>query len=165
MLTRFALTQDTQAPTVVIDATPAATNANPTITGQVLDNLSGVASAQYRIDDGALQALTLGADGSFSITTALATDGSADGAHTITVLASDAAGNANAGVSRNFTLDTRAPTIALPSLADGDVLGDASRLTGNGRRHGYPALTQLSYRIDGGTLRNVDFRCRQRRLR
>ena len=52
------------------DATPTST-----ITGQVLDNLSGVAAAQFRIDGGALQALALDADGRFSITTALALDG------------------------------------------------------------------------------------------
>jgi hypothetical protein len=64
VLTRFALTEDTQAPTVVLGAAPAASNANVTLTGQVLDNLSGVALAQYRIDNGALQTLTLAPNGS-----------------------------------------------------------------------------------------------------
>ncbi|HRE03938.1 MAG TPA: Ig-like domain-containing protein, partial [Ilumatobacteraceae bacterium] len=99
-------TSDTQAPAIVLDDTPAAINANLTLTGQVLDNLSGVASAQFQIDDGALQALVLDASGGFTVTTTLATDGSADGAHTITIVARDAAGNANAGVTRGFVLDT-----------------------------------------------------------
>lgn len=34
---------DTQAPTVAINASPAATNTNISLTGQVLENLSGVA--------------------------------------------------------------------------------------------------------------------------
>ncbi|WP_413925129.1 Ig-like domain-containing protein [Candidatus Accumulibacter phosphatis] len=156
VLARFALTSDTQAPAIVLDDTPAATNANLTLTGQVLDNLSGVASAQFQIDDGALQALVLDASGGFTVTTALATDGSADGAHTITIVARDAAGNANAGVTRGFTLDTLAPTLTLDSLADGDTLSAASRLAGTANATG-SALTQLSYRIDGGTSRSLIF--------
>ena len=119
VLAKFALTQDTQAPNVVIADTPAAVKANPTITGQVLDNLSGVAGAQVRIDNGTPQALALDGNGRFSITTTFATDGSADGAHSVTVTATDAAGNTSAGVTRTFTLDTKAPTLTLPSLADG----------------------------------------------
>jgi hypothetical protein len=156
VLARFALTSDTQAPAIVLDDTPAATNANLTLTGQVLDNLSGVASAQFRIDDGALQALVLDATGSFTVTTALATDGSADGAHTLTIVARDAAGNHNAGVTRGFTLDTFAPTLTLDSLVDGDTLSAASRLAGTANATG-SALTQLSYRIDGGTSRSLIF--------
>ncbi|MCM8621019.1 MAG: Ig-like domain-containing protein, partial [Candidatus Accumulibacter sp.] len=79
VLARFALTSDTQAPAIVLDDSPAATNANLTLTGQVLDHLSGVASAQFQVDDGALQALVLDARGGFTIPTAFATDGSADG--------------------------------------------------------------------------------------
>lgn len=156
VLARFALTSDTQAPAIVLDDTPAAINANLTLTGQVLDNLAGVASAQFQIDDGAPQALVLDATGGFTVTTALATDGSADGAHTITIVARDAAGNDNAGVTRGFTLDTLAPTLTLDSLADGDTLSAASRLAGTANATG-SALTQLSYRIDGGTSRSLIF--------
>ena len=104
VLARFALTQDAQAPVVVVNASPAATNTNPTITGQVLDNLSGVTSASYRIDNGATQPLALTANGGFSITTALATDGTADGAHTVTIAATDAAGNESTASTIVFTL-------------------------------------------------------------
>ena len=84
VLARFALTEDKQAPVVTTDNTPATINTNLTLTGQILDNLSGVANAQYRIDNGALQALPLDTVGKFSITTAFALDGSQDGTHSIT---------------------------------------------------------------------------------
>ncbi len=156
VLARFALSGDSQAPAIPLGDTPAVTNTNVTLRGQVLDNLSGVASAEFRIDGGALQTLSLDANGGFTITTALPTDGSADGAHTITIVARDAAGNANAGVTRGFTLDTRAPTITLPSLPDGAALGATSRLTGTADPTG-TTLTQLSYRIDGGVSRTLAF--------
>ena len=76
VLQRFALTQDTQAPTVVITASTAASKTNLNFTGQVLDKLSGVASATWQLDGGTTQALSLDANGNFSIATKLATDGS-----------------------------------------------------------------------------------------
>ncbi|MGE0642375.1 MAG: Ig-like domain-containing protein [Nitrospira sp.] len=156
VLARFALTSDTQAPTIVLTEMPAATNANITVNGQVLDNLSGVASVQYKIDSGALQTLALGTDGSFTLTTTFTTDGTADGVHTITIIASDAAGNISTGVTRSVTLDTKAPTLSLTSFANGDRLTAASRLTGTADATG-TTLTQLSYRIDGGVSRSLVF--------
>ncbi len=156
VLQRFALTDDTQAPTVALNATAAAVNTNLTLTGQVLDNLSGVAAAQFRLDGGALQDLALDANGNFSITTALATDGSADGQHTLSVLARDVAGNLSAGYNRGFTLDTSAPTITLSSIANGDALVAGSRLSGAAAVEG-SALTLLSYRFDSGTTRSISF--------
>ena len=156
VMARFALTQDNQAPSVIMGATPTATNTNITLTGQVLDNLSGVAQAQYRIDGGVLQTLTLAANGGFSITTAFATNGSADGAHTITVQAMDAAGNAGANVIRAFTLDTVAPVLTITSLAEGDTLTASIRLTGTANPTG-AALTSLRYQFDGGVARSILF--------
>ena len=156
VLQKFALTQDTQAPTVVINASPAAANTNLTLTGQVLDNLSGVASASYRIDGGIEQALNLNANGSFSITTSLATNGTADGSHTVTIIATDAAGNVSAAASRSFTLDTVAPAINLTSLAEGDTLAAGSRLSGSANPNG-STLTQLGYTIDGGATNTLIF--------
>ena len=130
VLQRFALTEDEQAPTVVLQATPAAAAGNLTLQGQVLDNLSGVASAQYRIDDGELQPLVLGANGAFTLTTTLAIDGSADGTHTVTFIARDAAGNTSGELSRSFVLDTQAPVLTLTSLAEGAALVGGSRLAG-----------------------------------
>src|SRR5262249_30231519 len=110
VLTRFSLVEDTQGPTVVAQDTAAVKNTNLTLTGQVLDNLSGVASVQYSVDNGTLQALALDATGHFTLTTALPLNGTADGAHTVTIVARDNAGNLGQAFARGFTLDTVAPT-------------------------------------------------------
>ncbi|WP_374090612.1 Ig-like domain-containing protein [Methylomicrobium lacus] len=156
VLSRFALTEDLQAPVVTAQNTPEAVKTNLTLNGQILDNLSGVASVQYRIDVGDLQDLTLDANGNFAITTAFALDGSADGSHSITLIARDAAGNLSAGYVRSFTLDTRVPIVTLTSIAEGDTLAGGVRLTGTADATG-TTLTQLNYRLDDGTLRSLVF--------
>jgi hypothetical protein len=156
VLARFALNEDTQPPTVVAQATGNAINTNLTLSGQILDNLSGVASAQYRVDNGALQSLSLDAQGHFSLSTSFLLDGSADGAHSVSILSSDAAGNVAGAYTRAFTLDTRAPNISLTSLAEGATLTTSSRLTGSADATG-SALTALNYRFDGGTLRALSY--------
>jgi hypothetical protein len=129
-LDRFALSQDTQAPAVVAQSTPAVDKNNITLSGQLLDNLSGVASATFVIDGGAAQALNFDSQGNFSIATTFPLDGTGNGDHTIAITATDAAGNVAAGFSRTFTLDSTAPTLTLPSLANGDTVSTSSRLTG-----------------------------------
>jgi hypothetical protein len=160
VLARFALNQDTQAPAVLAENTAPVLRSNLTLQGQVLDNLSGVQSGQYRIDAGAPQPLALDGEGRFTITTAFALDGSADGAHSLTILARDAAGNTGPGFTRGFILDTRAPNLALSSLApnpDGKILLDtASRLTGSADPTG-SSLVELGVSLDGGTVRNLIF--------
>ncbi len=156
VLARFALTEDTQGPSVLAAASPSVSKTNVTLAGQVIDNLSGVAGATYRIDSGAAAALVLDADGRFSISTVLAVDGTADGAHVITISATDVAGNASAVFTRSFTLDTKAPTITMPSLADGAVLDTKSRVTGTADPTG-STLVALSYKIDGGITHPVAF--------
>ena len=142
--------------TVIEGDSAAALKTNLTLTGQILDNLSGVASAQFRIDAGSLQNLSLGSDGKFSLTTAFKLDGSDDGAHAVTVIARDAAGNISAGYTRNFTLDSKAPTLALASVADGATLNAASRLTGAADPTG-SKLVSLSYSVDGGASKSLIF--------
>jgi len=154
VLQRFALTEDKQAPSISIDSSPAAVHANLTLSGQILDNLSGVASAQYRIDNGALQDLTLDNASRFSISSGLELDGSADGQHSITVLARDAAGNLNMGVTRSFLLDTRAPALTVNGLADGSVLATGATLGGTVDPTG-STLVALNYRFDNGPVRTL----------
>jgi|GEM_PF-187621 len=156
VLSRFALTEDLQAPVVTAQNTPEAVKTNLTLNGQILDNLSGVASVQYRIDVGDLQDLMLDANGNFAVTTAFALDGSADGSHSITIIARDAAGNLSTGYTRSFTLDTRVPVVTLSSIAEGDTLAGGVRLTGTADATG-TMLTQLNYRLDDGTLRSLVF--------
>ncbi|MCG2592459.1 Ig-like domain-containing protein, partial [Ramlibacter sp. XY19] len=156
VLQRFAKSQDTQAPSVLLQDTPAAAHANIAISGQVLDNLSGVAAAQYRVDGGPLQDIALGSDFRFTITTSLALDGSADGTHTVTLIARDAAGNISAGLTRSFVLDTSAPVVTLTSVPDNATLVAGTRLAGTADG-GISGLTLLNYTIDGGPARSIAF--------
>ena len=149
VLTRFAQTTDTQAPTIIVPPTAAAYGTNPAITGQIIDNLSGVTSASYKVDGGAAQAITLDAQGNFRITTALATDGSADGTHTVAITARDKSGNVTAPFVRSFVLDTVSPAITLTSLANGDALTDTSRLTGIASPTG-SSIVAFTLAVDGG---------------
>ncbi|WP_338849852.1 Ig-like domain-containing protein [Massilia sp. W12] len=156
VLERFRLSADTQAPALMLADSAAASAVNPVFSGQILDNLSGVASAQYRIDDGPLQNLPLQANGNFSIRTDFALDGSRDGAHSLTIIAQDAAGNQSPLMQRSFILDTKAPILSLSSIQDGDVLNANSVLSGVADPSG-GALQELRYRFDDGAWRSMIF--------
>ena len=156
VLTRFSLSTDKQAPTVVAPATPAVSSANLVLAGTIVDNISGVASATVSIDGAAATKLALDATGRFSVTTAFKTDGTADGAHAIVINTRDVAGNVAAPFTRAFTLDTKLPVIALTSLAAGDALTASSRLTGMADPTG-SSLVSLSLSIDGGKAAPVSF--------
>ncbi|MDG0865163.1 choice-of-anchor D domain-containing protein, partial [Pelomonas aquatica] len=156
VLARFALTQDKQPPKILLGATPAATHTNPVISGQVIDNLSGVAGAQISVDGGAPQSLTLDANGSFSFSPGFALDGSADGGHTLAIVATDKAGNVSAPTTISLTLDTKAPALVLSSIADGASLVAGSRLSGSADGTG-SSLTLLNYSIDGGSSTAIAF--------
>ncbi|MCM8622351.1 MAG: Ig-like domain-containing protein, partial [Candidatus Accumulibacter sp.] len=88
--------------------------------------------------------------GGFTIPTAFATDGSADGEHTLALQARDAAGNASSLITRSFKLDTRAPALSLESPTADVPLTGASRLQGVADANG-SVLVALSYALDGGT--------------
>ncbi|MCC6717083.1 MAG: choice-of-anchor D domain-containing protein, partial [Acetobacteraceae bacterium] len=156
VLARFNLSQDTQGPAVIAAILPGAAKSNVTLTGQVLDNLSGVAAASYSIDGGAAQPLTLDSEGGYSITTAFALDGTADGLHAISISARDAAGNDGKTVLRQFRLDTRLPAVSLTSIAEGDTISAATRLTGTADPTG-STLSNLTYSFDGGKAATVSF--------
>jgi hypothetical protein len=96
------------------------------------------------------------AEGRFTLPTAFALDGSADGVHTLTLTATDARGNASAPFTLGFTLDTRAPVITLTSIADGDALSADSRLAGTADPSG-STLISLTYAFDGGQKIPVSF--------
>ncbi|MEF8768730.1 vanadium-dependent haloperoxidase [Candidatus Accumulibacter contiguus] len=157
VLDTFASRTDTQAPKLLLDPSDGlVTGSNVTVGGRVLDALSGVAALQGAFDDAMPAAIAFDADGRFGVTTTFALDGSADGVHTLTLSASDARGNASAPLTFSFILDTRAPTIALTSLADGDTLSTASRLTGTADPTG-STLVSLAYAFDGGRTNPVSF--------
>jgi hypothetical protein len=157
-LNYFNIAQDTTPPKVTLDnVLPAgASNHNITLTGQVTDNLSGPASMTVQVDQGNVQMISFDAGGHFTVPTGFALDGTADGTHTLTLVARDFAGNASAPVVFSFVLDTRAPTISLTSPANNDALAAGAVLAGTVTTSG-AKLTALCYAFDGGTSMPVSF--------
>src|SRR5690349_17736851 len=68
VLARFAQKTDTQPPNVILAGSQSVSKTNITLTGQVVDNLSGAAGATVSIDGGAPAALGLDQTGHFSVT-------------------------------------------------------------------------------------------------
>ncbi|NOT96865.1 MAG: phosphatase PAP2 family protein, partial [Nitrospira sp.] len=156
VLDRFTVTTDTQGPTIILNQpSGTVTKTNLTLTGQVLDNLSGVAALQAKLDNGAFAPVSFTTTGNFSFTTALALDGTADGAHTFTFRAADNQNNFST-LLFDITLDTKAPVITLTSPGDATTLTVTTRLTGAADATG-SKLVELCYQFDNGTLVPVSF--------
>ena len=113
--------------TFVLDTTPpvvtytspvpgAATDTNPAVSGKVTDAVSGVALLVGQIDTGPTFPVAFDSAGNFSFTTALPLNGTADGAHTVHLVATDKAGNVSRSYDDTFVLDTT-PVLADPNLA------------------------------------------------
>ena len=121
---------DTRGPTIALPLTGTAGAAAGTwrsavtVTPSIKDNASGVASRSIRID---------GATGVPLGTDPVVIDG--DGAHTVTVLARDVAGNLGTATA-TFAIDTTAPVVQLPAAPEtpptitpnGDTTGEQVRL-------------------------------------
>ena len=96
VLQAFSTTQDTTPPRITLNPGPSggASKANVTVTGTVIDNLSGVASLAVSVDGASSLPLSFDpTTGVFSFATSFATDGSQEGAHAIEFHATDLAGN------------------------------------------------------------------------
>ena len=100
-------TLDTRAPAVAIlgPTSGVIANSNVTVTGRVSDVGSGVAALESSVDGGPFAAVAFDASGDFVVTTALPLDGTADGAHTVRLRATDRAGNSSAPAEATFILD------------------------------------------------------------
>ena len=101
-------------------------DASPTITGNVSDALSGVATLQARVDGGAATSVAVDASGHFNLPAKLA----ADGVHVVELSATDGAGNV-ATASLGFTLDTQPPTISVAAPAPGSIVDASPTITGS----------------------------------
>ncbi len=95
------------------------------------DDLTGVALLTASVDSGAPVPVKFDSSGNFTLTTALATDGSADGQHTVSFTAVDRVNNATPATKLSFVLDTKAPAITVSSPASGG--SDASNVTVTGK--------------------------------
>jgi hypothetical protein len=105
------------------------TNCNITVTGQVTDNLSGVASLQAQQDNGDFTAVAFDGAGHFSFMTMLPMDSSAAGSHTVHFRATDSAGNVSPLVDESFTLMAGG---FQPGLAGWTVAESGGSATGHG---------------------------------
>jgi RHS repeat-associated protein len=143
-------TLDTVPPVITVTSpTPnTVTNQNVTVAGQVTDDRSGVASLQAELDGGTFVPVILGSGGSFSISTNLAVDHSADGPHTEHLKATDNAGNVST-LDVSFTLDTVPPVITVTSPPANTVTNQnvtvAGQVTDNGS-----GVASLQAALDGG---------------
>jgi Ca2+-binding RTX toxin-like protein len=158
VLDAFSSDTDTRAPVVITDdLTGLVTDEALAISGFALDNLSGVASVMASIDGGAAFAVIVGgSDGRFTIPSGLAVDGSDDGAHSISFVATDAAGNVAEPVVFDFVLDTKDPLIALTALVDGSIIDGTTRFAGTVDGTG-SAIVSLTCKLGDGSVVPVSF--------
>jgi hypothetical protein len=92
------------------------TAGNVTVTGQLSDTGSGVASLQAQVDAGSPSNVTITSGGTLTFTTALALDGSANGPHTGHLRATDQVGNVSTPVDVSFTLDPNNAAAVAPPI-------------------------------------------------
>jgi hypothetical protein len=158
VLQTFDVAKDTTPPRIALDNVlpSGAGNQNVTVTGQVTDNLSGVARLEVQVDQGGFTAVTPDGTGKFQVPTTFALDGTADGQHTLNFRATDAAGNVSAAVPFTFALDTKPPTVTLTSPANKATINGSATLAGTVPAGG-SAITALVYTLGGGTNMPVAF--------
>ncbi|MCQ5384279.1 Ig-like domain-containing protein [Hungatella hathewayi] len=109
---------DTVPPTLSVTAPVAGLITNKaacTVTGTTNDITSSPVTVTIKLNSGSAEAVTVGADGSFSKSLTLAS-----GNNTITIVATDSAGKSST-VTRTVTLDTTAPTIKSVTLMPNPV--------------------------------------------
>jgi hypothetical protein len=139
--------QDTEAPIVTLTA-PAAGNVSGTInvTATATDN-TGVVGVQFLLDGNNLGAEDLTAPYSVSWNTT----GIANGSHTLTARARDAAGNPGVSTDLIVTVnnDITPPTVAITSPASGNVSGTIS-VSANASDN--IAVTGVQFLLDGNNL-------------
>ncbi|MEO5616651.1 MAG: hypothetical protein ABIS67_02690, partial [Candidatus Eisenbacteria bacterium] len=149
VIARFNAGADTAGPLIMLDGLTSGDvfSTSPAISGHILDNLSGVATATAKFDKLAPIPLTLDATGKFTVPAGTL----AHGAHTLVINSTDAVGNAASPFTVQFTVDALDPTLSLTSLANGATLTAATRLTGLADGTGSP-IVSLCYQFDGGQL-------------
>jgi hypothetical protein len=148
----FDFTKTTNPPKIVLDqANPnIVTNKNPTITGDVFSISGNVASLSVSIDGAKATALSFDQNGRFSLPLNFALNGTQDGAHSVTLVATDSLGNQSGASTIHVTLATSGPKLSIASLQDGASIADGAVLQGNATSP--VAITSLCYKFDNGTV-------------
>ncbi len=109
------LTIDTVAPTVTIDspADGATVGTMPALSGTTEPG----AEVEITLDGAVVATVTANSSGTWTYTPAAL----ADGSHSLSVVATDAAGNASGAASSTFSVDSTLPVVTISEPADGSV--------------------------------------------
>ena len=147
----LTILRDGQSPQVQV-LSPQGFSAKQTfqIEGLAADQESGIREAFIRLDGGAKTMLSLDAHGRFRAPIELATDGTLDGRHTLTISAIDQAGNNSPPITWDFLWDTTGPAIRIDSPLLGGIVNKVGLLQGQVRDAG-GAIDKLEYSLDGAS--------------
>jgi hypothetical protein len=141
---------DTTPPTVSISAPITGSTVGGTITvkGSASDSNSAVAEVQVSVDGGAYQP----AAGTSSWSIGVATSGYANGSHSLSARAIDAAGNSSSTTDTvtfmNTVADTTPPTVAISVPAAGATVSGTVTVAGTASDN--VALAKVELSVDGG---------------
>ncbi|MCG7390081.1 Ig-like domain-containing protein [Pantoea sp. ACRSB] len=146
--TSSTIVVDTSAPAAVTALAVSNNNSSTPVTipngGVTNDNTpllsgSGEVGARITVYDGAtlLGSTTVGSNGQWSLITPVL----ASGAHTLTVTATDAAGNVSPGVNTTLTIDTTAPAASTLVITNDSVTPNVTVPSGGATRDTTPVLS------------------------
>src|SRR5271157_4185900 len=146
------LTQTLPGP---LPGTAGLTDKNPTIAGVVTDAIAGVQQLQARIDGGPYFNVPFDAQGNFSFTTMLPTNGTADGTHSVFYRSTDKLGNAFTDLpGPSFTLDTTAPVVTVTSPTGSPLTNQNLTISGHVTDN-LSGVQSLKAQLDGGAFFDV----------
>jgi chitodextrinase len=142
-----AVTVDNGAPSVAITAPTSGATVSGTVTvsANASDN-SGVVGVQFRVDG-----TNVGAEDTtspYSLSWSTTTVG--DGAHTLTAVARDAAGNTTTSIGVTVTVDNSAPTVAITAPSSGATV--SGTVTISASVSDTVGVVGVQFRVDGATL-------------
>jgi hypothetical protein len=147
---------DTTPPSVTITspAAGATLSGNVNVTAAASDNV-GVATVQFRVDGGNVGASLASAPYAFTLNSTTLSNGS----HTISAVATDAAGNsassANVSVTvDNTTKDTTPPTVSMTSPASGATVSGTVAVTATAADN--VSVASVQFQLDGANLGAAD---------
>jgi hypothetical protein len=148
--------QDTTAPTVSITSptTGSTISGSTTITANASDDV-GVAGVQFKLDGVNLQSEDTTSPYSINWNSF----GTTNGAHTLTAVARDIAGNtttsSNISVTVSNALDTTPPAVSITAPASGaTVSGGSVTITANASDTGGSNLAGVQFMVDGTSIQN-----------
>ena len=142
-----SVTVDNSAPSVAITAptSGATVSATITVSATASDNV-GVVGVQFRLDGANLGAEDTTAPYSVSWNTTTASNG----AHTLTAVARDAAGNTTTSSAVSVTVDNSAPSVAISAPAGGATV--SGTVTVSATASDNIGVVGVQFRLDGAAL-------------